>query len=298
MPVLIVLRIRYKGTVQIMDMKLIITHYGHLQRGLSKLNFIQWWRDQNNITDKLGLKLTHVMGGFLEIRDKLTQYKSYRLPRSQKRIMREIEDDNVEILALTSLITKDNGLLAYDWDFDAHFGKNITCDLVAIIGVDIRHLRKQNEKCVQDMIRESFFRDSTQLAINYGFSAIMERDALPTGYAVGMASLMPEYFVHDGFTWSQYAGKVCDRRLRNVFGYNVINRSHLDIKLGDQRLEEWIGESPSRGRIEILSDDLFAWTFARSKNDTDFLAWNYPPVEKVRRELEKFSIFPWQEVET
>jgi len=116
------------------------------------------------------------------------------------------------------------------------------------------------------------------------------------GYAIGLASgELPEDMIDDCNAWSRFSGKECDRTLRNVYGCNILNAKHLNISVGDQRLDDWIEGSAGRGHVEPLGDGLFLWTFQEGDDQDAFLKWDYPQVVQVREELKRHDIFPWQQ---
>ena len=51
-----------------------------------------------------------------------------------------------------------------------------------------------------------------------------------------------------------------------------------------------------RGRIESMGKGQFIWTFQEGDDKKAFLAWDYPPVVRVREELKQYEIFPWQKL--
>jgi len=64
--------------------------------------------------------------------------------------------------------------------------------------------------------------------------------------------------------------------------------------VGGQRLEDWIKVSGGWGRIEPLREGLFLWTFQEGDDQEGSLHWDYPPVVRVREELKRHRVFPWQ----
>lgn len=47
--------------------------------------------------------------------------------------------------------------------------------------------------------------------------------------------------------------------LRLVYEWNFLSSKHLGMPIAGHRLEEWIGAEPSRGTLEKLGNDLWAW---------------------------------------
>ena len=138
------------------------------------------------------------------------------------------------------------------------------------------------------------------LSVKYGFAVTMPRRFMPGFYAEGTASgELPEDLSWDASAWGHYSDHKpwraeCDRTLRNVYGYNILNARHLDIPVGCRRLEDWLKASSGRGRLEPLGEDLFLRTFQEGDDHEAFLAWDYAPLVRVREELKRYDIFPWQ----
>jgi hypothetical protein len=282
-----------------MDQLLIIARYGDKHSFAPQLDFTKWLREQEMLVSSFGSHLTHILASFIKKPLGLKENDVYCLPRAKKKFENEIERSNVLSLGFNTMISEPKGSMIFDWDYTSWLGSSPDCNLMSIIGVDIKLLKGQKKRFIQELIEQTLINDCTQFDVNCGFSAIMGRDFGPAAYATGLAAGdAPDFLLYDANAWMRFAGKQCNYRLRNVFGYNVLNCKHLDIRVGNKRLEEWIKGDPYRGQIKKLNDKLSVWTFAQDMdmNDTKYLKWNYPPVVKVRKELEKYRIFPWHEI--
>lgn len=271
--------------------------YGRLDSPERSLDYSKWWSEQDRLVEARGLHLTHVFGDFLQKPRGLVEHRAYSIERYGKRILRQIESHNVNRLGLESLLTKPKGAIAFDWDYFGDFGEDSSCPVISLTGFDLT-VMEVSRRSIETLIDSVVRRDSTGFLIQYGMSTIMPRNFLPAGFSIGLGcTAAPEFLRYDANAWSQFAGREHQHRLRNVFGYNILNRHHLELPVGDSTLAEWIAATPDAGRIVDLSDQLVAWTFADDQDDSpEFLKWDFPPVEKVRRALESYSLFPWQEI--
>ncbi|MBN3842232.1 hypothetical protein [Burkholderia sp. Ac-20349] len=82
--------------------------------------------------------------------------------------------------------------------------------------------------------------------------------------------------------------------LRMVYPLNVLNGEHMEIRVGDLSLKEWIRSDSSRGSLESISNNMWLW----SVKETDLpgvnhacgesgilLAWQKAPVNRPLRKL-------------
>ncbi|CAM2183486.1 conserved hypothetical protein [Burkholderia cepacia] len=49
-------------------------------------------------------------------------------------------------------------------------------------------------------------------------------------------------------------------KLRMVYPLNVLNEEHLEIRVNDLSLKEWIGSDSSRGSLESISNGMWIWS--------------------------------------
>jgi len=132
------------------------------------------------------------------------------------------------------------------------------------------------------------------IATGYGFATTMPQDFMPAGYAIGLAcGGAPEQFIYDANAWRRYARKECDKSLRNVFGYNILNDAHLTLDVQGSPLTSWVSAGPERGQIQALSDGLHLWTF-QEIDPHGYLQWDCPAVVAARQQLKNHKLFPWQ----
>lgn len=72
--------------------------------------------------------------------------------------------------------------------------------------------------------------------------------------------------------------------VRDIFAYNFIPRTHLDLDIGQgETLSSWIASGPGRGRVEPFSEHVAAWIIdpkalplvRESLKDSNFLVHNF-----------------------
>ena len=280
------------------DSKLVVAMCGSWRKGQQvSSTFASWWRERETIAARFGLTLTHASGDF-ETPSDLKKYQAYRLPRSRKRFEDEVRKGNVRSLDLLSMNSKPDGYLALDWDISFSLGQDRTCGILSMVGIATKYLRSLGPESVLALLEELVADARARVKLSYGFAVVMPRDFMPDSYAMGVASAeAPAFLVYDANTWLDFAGRSCRRVLRNVFAYNVLSREHLRIKVGKQPLSDWIADSDDRGVTSELGEGIFLWLVSARPRGINFLNWDSPHVVHVRKQLEKFLLFPWQTVE-
>jgi hypothetical protein len=254
----------------------------------------KWWDEIETWAGLLGISPNEVAATFKQKPHRLTDDQGYCLAKYRRRILAQLEANNVEYLHLCAL-EPEWEYKAWDVSFNAKVGW-IDDSTICSSEVTLESLDRANGVSALAFAEEALRRGRGYVAAKYGFATIMPRKFMPGGYAIGLASgNLPDELNYDCNAWMD-SGKECDRTLRNVYGYNILNVNHLETPIGQQPLGEWVKASRERGRIEPLGDKLFLWTFQQGDDQKDFLTWDYPPVVAVREELKKYSIFPWQKL--
>lgn len=130
----------------------------------------------------------------------------------------------------------------------------------------------------------------------YGFAAVLPRDWRPNAYGLGLPmGGMPALLRCDANDWFMIRKGECDRVVRNVFGLSVLSGGHMELKVDDQPLAEWVSSAEHRGRIEPFDEGLWLWTFEGLGEGDEFLRWDHGAVSQTRQELMERQFFPWQE---
>ncbi len=259
----------------------------------------KWWGESETWARVLGTAPNEIAGSFKCKPKGLTGNKGYPLVRYRAHFEKELAAENVECLALTRL-ARNWRMKAYDWEFETQFAYHETRAITLYTGVGVDCLRDASTHSPLAFAEEASDRGAGYFLCKYGFAVVMPRDFMVTGYISGLASdALPEEMVYDANQWSSFSDgepgqSACGRSLRNVYGYNVLNAKHLEIRVGGQPLQNWIKARRGRGRIEPWGEGLFLWTFQEGDDQGEFLRWDYPPVVRAREELKKHSIFPWQ----
>lgn len=276
-----------------MTTQLIVSMYGDIVAQLSP-SLRDWWDEMEAWATKLRVPPNKIWAEFEQKPKGLIGDNAYTLARYRSRFIRQLDVANIRYLRLVR-VWAEGGDCSLDWDFCGLYGPDRCAGAMFTVGVSLERLHCVPGASARDFSREAAHRGGCYLRTKYGFAVAMPRLFMSGGYAIGLASgELPEEMIDDCNAWSRFSGKECDRTLRNVYGYNVLNAKHLDMAVGDRRLEDWIRASGDRGHIEPLGDGLFLWTFQEGDDQEAFLNWDYPPVVQVREELKQHEIFPWQ----
>lgn len=278
------------------DKKLIFSLYGSHLKGPGQGSVLaEWWEHTEAIAERLGLKITHISGWFAEDAERIKKHKAYSMQRSRKRFAGAVSRGNARALDLDAMNSKPDGYIAFDWDFTAAFGERTDWGILSMVGIDDKYLKHLHGEELASLVGTITQDEIGRMEPLYGYCTVMPRGFLPSGYVIGLGCTgAPDNIRYDANAWMDFAERECDHSLRNIFGYNIVNAKHLDIPVGDQRLEDWIAGGSNRGHILPIGDGLFVWSFQETPEDRRFLQWDYPPVVKVREELAAYKLFPWQ----
>ena len=263
------------------------------RRTSAEASLLRWWHETSEWASGLGLSPKLIGAGFSEKVLKLKKYKAYNLRRSSSRIEEALATGNVTSLELIRLKKGGEYLLA-DWSLYAVCGMDCFSEGALVVGLDLAEGDPVSQVSLGACLKHVFTMSLSYIQCQYGYAVTMPRLFMPIGYPSSFVSEAPDEFIYDANTWAKYAGKECDRSIRNVLGHNILNARHLDIRVGRKRLGDWIAASSRRGRIESLGDDLFLWTFQKGDDQEAYLRWDYPSVVAVREKLKRHRIFPWQ----
>ena len=218
-------------------------------------------------------------------------WKDCSLKRSDKKLRRILEKEDICTLELESMFNKPQGYVSHDWDLysdlTAHDYGRASC-----FGIDLPRFRGKVSVSLLDFLDRHVRLFNEYVNATYGFAAVMTR--ADTGYPIGLASTdEPDELVVDCNKWSSIGRRECDRTIRNVHGINLLSDDHLAIKIGNMTLRDWIESTASRGRLERFNDKLTLWSFMRGEDDYEALHYDYPPLVKVRDHLKEYGVFAW-----
>jgi len=258
--------------------------------------FRRWFSHSEAMAHDVGATPGIIEGEFKCRPKGLRDNHIYPLALHRARFQKEIEADNVTYLNMKEMSFA-GGYVASDWRFYATLGlcerTSASCHAVHSLGLALGSRDVGDSVALVDFCDQCFVETLGLMAPQYGLAVIMPRKFLPGGYVIGVGGEGPDELAMDATAWMDLACE-CPRRLRNVFGYNILGAPHLDMDVGEMRLADWIRASKDRGRIEDLGGGLFLWTFQDGAGGDEFLQWNYPPVVAVREELKRHKVFLWQ----
>jgi len=284
-----------------MRTQLIVTMYGDIINPASS-PLQNWLTDMESWAAELKVPPHELSGKFKQEPRGLVSRNAYKLAKYRSRFIEQLEANNVDDLDIICLWPgwHDRGL---DWDFFSLYAQDPPAGVIFAVGMSMERLTQVPSVSALTFVQDAVCRARFYLSVKYGLAVTMPRRFMPGFYALGMASgELPQELDWDANAWGRYDSNrkpwraECDHSLRNIYGYNVLTAKHLDIRIGGQRLGDWIEASGGRGRIEPLSESLFLWTFQKGDDQEAFLAWDYPPVVRVREELKRYEIFPWQKM--
>jgi hypothetical protein len=276
-----------------MRTQLVVSMYGDLVSPAFP-PFGDWWEEMEVWATELKVPPNEISGGFKEKPKGLVSHNAYKLVRYRSRFAQQLDEANIQYLELMR-VWPEGGYKTSDWDFCGLYGPDRPAGAIFTAGVDLGRLHASAHASPRGFSQEAVDRSRRYLSTKYGFAVTMPVLFMGGGYAIGLSSReLPDDMRWDTNAWARFSGKECNRTLRNVYGYNVLTSNHLDISVGGQRLEDWVKASHERGHLEPLGEELLLWTFQEGDDQEAFLVWNYPPVVRVREELKRYDIFPWQ----
>lgn len=282
-----------------MRIQVVVSIYGE-SASLAFAPLRNWWNEMEVWATELKVPPNEISGGFKRKPKGLVSHNGYELNKYRSRFIKQLETENIEGLELIR-VWPEGGYKMLDWEFLGLYGLDHPIGTTFMVGIDKNRLGEVPRYSLATFCKEVTRRSRSYLSARYGFAVAMPRDFMPGGYAVGIATTMPKELMYDANAWIHVSNHVpwraeCNWRLRNVYGYNILTDKHLDISVGGQRLEDWIKVSNNRGRLYPLDRNLYLWTFQEGDDEEAFLAWDYPPVVRVRDELKNYEIFPWQKL--
>ena len=281
------------------DDRLVVALYGNGFGGHGGAeDLLRAWDLSERLARSMGLPPTHIDAVFRQKPKGLIDGNGYSLRRYRRRFEGEVRAGNVKTLGLDRMAHR-GGFAMLDWEFASLLGEDPFASGAFIVGVQLCRIGGLRRGRVREIV-DGVIDGATQcMKVLYGFAVVMPRAFMPMGYASGVASTeLPDGFKYDVTAWVQSSGKRCGQTLRNVFGYNVLSAAHLQIPVGTQRLDQWIGLEPSRGRVEPKADELYVWTLEQYPGEMSFFRWDGPTVTRTRRALALHGVFPWQKLLT
>ena len=241
---------------------------------------------------RLGVPINKVHATFGNKPKGLVSNKSYEYQRYSDRINKQILAGNVNAIGMVSLADETRYLM-FDWQLDCEYGLQPSSISACVIGMN-QNLFERHFAAESDRMNVLFDHFRKYVDITYGFGVAMARRYLPVGFCLGLATDMPEELKLEASRWLVSGGPKCGKILRNVYGFNILGKEHLNLRVGDLTLEQWIQNGDDRGLLKSLGNELYLWTFDRNNNRMNYLAWDCAAVIRVRKILNEHGVFSWQ----
>ena len=220
----------------------------------------EWWVEIESWADKLGSPISDIEGSVRSGRAEDGTEVVCELTEDRGQFAEALQHGSANALELQSM-PPGRCFRMTDWRLMAHYGEGFGASVMFAVGIDRKLLLEQDGASGLSFAGEVLQRSRAYINSRGGFATVMPRYSMPFGYALGIASELPQDMVYDCAAWRRFAGKECGRSMRNVFGYNILNQKHLKIDVGGQQLGDWVNAAGGRGRIEALAGGLFLWTF-------------------------------------
>ncbi|MCW5138256.1 hypothetical protein [Burkholderia cenocepacia] len=156
----------------------------------------------------------------------------------------------------------------------------------------VREINKEIEKFLEDVV--------ARLDCKYAIVYDAEKSSIAYKYSTGVNLVRIFPFENTSLFTRELPGRVPGsasyerEKLRMIYPLNVLNENHLEIRIGDISLREWIMSDSSRGSLKSISNNMWLWTV----EDADLtavnnacgeagilLAWQKAPANKPTRKL-------------
>jgi len=188
--------------------------------------------------------------------------------------------------------SRDGGVYAFDWNADGMIDRE--GGYISFTYSDKLKLPSNwsDEKVVR------VFADMYDVTYAFCLQRSIERGAAT--YVMGMNSGESEY---DNKGRCRYSEEEMEERyaisrwglmdpverlnlVRDVYPLSLLSPAHLAIRVGEQTLEQWIRQDPSRGTLEPFTPSI-----------SPLMAWRVPEarIASLRQELRALGLFKWAE---
>jgi hypothetical protein len=194
---------------------------------------------------------------------RLVNHKSSKIKLSTyKNRMKKFENYELSYLDLTKS-QPDFSYISIDWELsanikiDKHFNR-------IYLGFDIEKLKTIYRERISILSQLLQF-----MEVDYGFCYHMDLKYGPGLYVSGMfvanySDIFSKFEEECTALWFNYQPKaihaVKNGKLRYLYEYNILNKSHLERKVFGKSLVEWINSSAENGSIAPINDKLYLWT--------------------------------------
>ncbi|WP_175882465.1 hypothetical protein [Burkholderia sp. BCC0044] len=156
----------------------------------------------------------------------------------------------------------------------------------------VREINKEIERFLEDVV--------ARLSCKYAIAYDAEKSSVAYKYSTGVNLVKIFPFENTSLFTRELPGRVPGsvsyerEKLRMIYPFNVLNDNHLEIRVDDLSLREWIISDSSRGFLRNIPNNMWLWTV----EDADLtevnnacgeagilLAWQKAPANKPARKL-------------
>jgi hypothetical protein len=277
--------------------KLVVAYFGGSGGApLARRVVASWWAWTKTVSQELGVPLTHIDAKFTDKVRGLRDQKPYDISNYEDRFRQQLECHNVQTLDLNAL-GDPSGYIAFDWTITSSAGVDQQFGSIALLGLDMCVVAGWDRSDLVTFLHRTTDMALKVMQVDYGFAVVMPKQSAPSSYAMGIASRgSDERLVFDATAWRRFARRDCRKYLRNVYGWSLLSRDHLELDLKGIELKTWVQQTPKRGRLEPAGSTNVCWSFDDEAEGSDFLRWDFGPVIDARRDLEERGVFPWQQL--
>ncbi|MCC5816298.1 MAG: hypothetical protein JJT78_16225 [Leptospira sp.] len=198
-------------------------------------------------------------------------YPSIRLVNSKssniklstyKNRLKKLENYELSYLDLTKS-QPDFSYISKDWELSTNINRDQHFDRI-YLGFDIDKLKSLYKEKLNILAQQLKF-----IEVDYGFCFHMDSAYGPGLYVSGIFdstffNIITKFEKESTILWVNNESKamhaVKNGKLRYLYEYNIINKSHLERKVFGISLDDWVESSPENGNITPVSDNHYMWT--------------------------------------
>ncbi|TGL46697.1 hypothetical protein EHQ59_17660 [Leptospira kemamanensis] len=179
-----------------------------------------------------------------------------------KNRMKKLENYELSYLDLTKS-QPDFSYISKDWELSANIDRDEYFDRI-YLGFDIDKFKTVYIERLSIISQVIQF-----MAVDYGFCFHMDLKYGPGLYVSGIfvanySNIFSKFEKESTSLWSNYQpdamNAVKNGKLRYLYEYNILNKSHLERKVFGKSLEDWVKSSLKNGTIIPINDKLYMWT--------------------------------------
>ncbi|MCU9953854.1 hypothetical protein OEJ37_10840 [Burkholderia sp. BKH01] len=160
------------------------------------------------------------------------------------------------------------------------------------VGKSIYEINKEIEGFLENIAMHMRFK--------YAIAYDAENSSLAYKYSTGVNLIRIFTFENTSLFTRELPGRVPGSasyegtKLRMIYPLNVLNETHLEIRVNDLSLKEWIGSDSSRGSLTSIPNNMWLWSVEKADllevNNACgeagiLLAWQKAPANRPARKL-------------